>query len=93
MPNVLIRDMPADDLEEAKSAAAERGMSLQAYLRDIVHAQMVWRRRQATLAEIAESLRGQPSVSDEEQLAVLDAIDAAHAERAEQLATGRDRDS
>jgi hypothetical protein len=39
MPNVLIRDVPADDLDQIRSAAAARGMSLQAYLFEAVHAQ------------------------------------------------------
>ena len=86
MPNVLIRDVPAADLEQIRSAAAERGMSLQAYLRDAVHAQATHLRRRATLARTAERLRGRPGVPEGERRAVLDAIDDAHTERAGELA-------
>lgn len=86
MPNVLIRDVPAADLEEIRSAATDRGMSLQAYLRDAVHAQAAHLRRRAALARTAERLHGQPGVPEGERRAVLDAIDDAHIERADQLA-------
>lgn len=89
MPNVLIRDVPEDDLEQIRSAAADRGMSLQSYLRDAVHAQAIYLRRQATLAEAANRLRGRPRVPDNERQGVLDAIDEAHAERADRLSDGR----
>ncbi|GDY30064.1 hypothetical protein [Gandjariella thermophila] len=89
MPNVLIRDVPEDDLEQIRSAAADQGLSLQSYLRDAVHAQAVYLRRQAALAEAADRLRGQPSVPDDERQAVLDAIEDAHAERADRLSDGR----
>lgn len=82
MPNVLIRGVPDDDLDEIRSAAAERGTSLQGYLRDAVHAQAAYLRRQAALAATAERLRGRPDVPDDERRAVLDAVAAAHAERA-----------
>lgn len=85
MPNVLIRDVPADDLEQIRSAAAERGTSLQNYLRDAVHAQALYVRRQAALAEAAERLQGRPEVPAGERDAVLDAIARAHDERADQL--------
>ena len=85
MPNVLIRDIPADDLDQLRSAAAEQGTSVQSYLRDAVHAQAVYLRRQAALARTAERLRGRPEVPDDERRTVLDAITDAHAERAEQL--------
>ncbi len=85
MPNVLIRDVPADDLDQIRSAAAERGTSLQSYLRDAVHAQAVYLRRQAALARTAERLRDRAAVPAEERDAVLDAIDDAHAERADRL--------
>jgi hypothetical protein len=85
VPNVLIRDVPADDLEQIRAAAADRGVSLQAYLREAVHAQAAHLRRRAALARIAERLRGKPGVPEGERSAVLEAIDGAHAERAEQL--------
>ena len=40
MSDVLIRDVPADDLDQIRSAAAEKGTSVQNYLRDAVHAQV-----------------------------------------------------
>jgi hypothetical protein len=86
VPNVLIRDVPAADLEQIRSAAADRGMSLQAYLRDAVHAQATHLRRRAALARTTERLRGRPGVSEGERGAVLDAIDDAHTERADELA-------
>ncbi len=85
MPNVLIRDVPADDLEQIRSAAAQQGTSLQSYLRDAVRAQAVHLRRQAALTRTAERLRGRPDVPADERRAVLDAIADAHTERAEQL--------
>ncbi|MQA25532.1 MAG: hypothetical protein GEU94_08675 [Micromonosporaceae bacterium] len=60
-------------------------MSLQAYLRDAVHAQAAHLRRRAALARAAERLSGRPGVPDVERRAVLDAVDDAHAERGDQL--------
>lgn len=60
-------------------------MSLQNYLRDAVHAQAAYLRRQAALARTAERLRGRPEVPAEDRNAVLDAVEGAHAERADQL--------
>ena len=60
-------------------------MSLQAYLREAVHAQAAHLRRRAALARTAERLRGRPGVSESERSDVLEAIDEANAERAEQL--------
>ena len=85
MPNVLIRDVPADDLEEIRLAAAEQGTSLQGYLRDAVHAQAAHLRRQAALIRTAERVGELPQVPEEERHAVLGAIDDAHAERAARL--------
>jgi len=75
MPNVLIRDVPPDDLEEIRSAATERGTSLQAYLRDAVHAQAVYLRRQAALRRTAERLAGRPPASTADREAVIDAAE------------------
>ena len=61
-------------------------MSLQTYLRDAVHAQATHLRRRVALARTAERLRGQPGVPEGERRAVLDAIDDAHTERADELA-------
>ncbi len=85
MTNVLIRDVPADDLDEIRTAAAERGTSVQAYLRDALHAQAAYLRRQAALARTAGRLQGRSEVPDDDRSAVLDAIDDAHAERAGRL--------
>ncbi|MGH9091231.1 MAG: hypothetical protein ACRDZR_07635 [Acidimicrobiales bacterium] len=86
MPNVLIRDVPPDDLKEIRSAATERGTSLQTYLLDAVHAQAAYLRRRAALRRTAERLAGQPAVPDKARRAVFDAVDDAHAERADRLA-------
>jgi hypothetical protein len=85
MSNVLIRDVPAADLDQIRSAAAESGMSLQGYLRDAVHAQAAYLRRQVALTRTAERLDGRPAVADEERDAVLAAIADGHANRADQL--------
>ncbi len=85
MPNVLIRDVPDDDLDQIRSAAAMRGTSLQNYLRDAVHSQAAYLRRQAALARTAERLSGQTEVPAEERGAVLDAIADGHSERADRL--------
>ena len=87
MPNVLIRDGPASDLEQIRAAAAEEGRSLQAYLLEAVHDRAAQLRRRAALSRIDEHLRGRPAVSDDDRAAVLDAIDDAHTARAEQLGT------
>lgn len=86
MPNVLIRDVPDADLAEIRSAAAEQGTSVQRYLLDAVHAQAVYLRRQAALVAVAARLAGGADMSDDDRRAVFDAIDDAHAERADQLA-------
>lgn len=85
MANVLLRDVPADDLDQIRAAAAERGVSVQRYLRDAVHAQAVHLRRQAAIASTAEWLRGRPGVPDDERRAVLAAVAGAHDERSTQL--------
>lgn len=85
MPSVLIRDVPADDLDQIRSAAADAGTSLQAYLHAAVRAQAAYVRRQSALTRTAERLRGLPDVPADERLAVLDAIADAHSERADQL--------
>lgn len=85
VPNVLIRDVPIDDLAQIRAAAAQSGASLQAYLRATVQAQATYLRRQAALARTADRLRGRPDVPPSERAAVLDAIASAHLDRAEQL--------
>lgn len=85
MSDVLIRDVPADDLAAMRAAAAQQGTSLQSYLRQAVHAQAVHLRRQAALSQGAERLNDQPAVPDAERTAVLEAIDQVHADRADRL--------
>lgn len=85
MPDVLIRDVPEDDLAQIRSAAAERGTSLQSYLREALRMQAAYLRRQQALARTAERLHGRPAVPPAERRAVLDAVDEATAERADQL--------
>lgn len=85
MPNVLIREVPENDLDQIRSAAAERGTSLQAYLRDTVRAQAAYLRRQSALVETAKRLRGRRAVPAKERTKVLDSIRDAHTERAAQL--------
>lgn len=85
MPNVLIRDLAADDLALLRAAAAEAATSLQAYLRDALHAQATHLRRRDALERSARRLRALPAVPDGERGAVLDAIEQAHAARADQL--------
>lgn len=82
---MLIRDVPPDDLEQIRSAAYARGTSLQNYLRETVHAQAAYVRRQETLSRTAERLQGRPAVPDSEHDAVQDAVDLAQDERAERL--------
>ena len=90
MPNILIRDVPSDDLELIRAAATENRQSLQAYLCDALRMQAAHLRRRAALAQVADRLRGGAAVPDSERDAVLDAIDQAHDERASGLAAHHD---
>jgi hypothetical protein len=90
MSNVLIRDIPPEDLERIRSAAAERGDSLQGYLRDALHAQAAYLRRQDALARTRRRLRGRSPVPDEAREAAIDAADSAHAARADRLSGSRE---
>ena len=85
MSNVLIRDVPSDDLDQIRSAAAEKGIPMQSYLCNAVHAQAAYVRRQAGLTRTAERLGGRTEVPPDERKLVLDAIEDAHAKRADQL--------
>lgn len=87
MSNVLIRDVLPDDLDQIRAAAAEQGSSMQSYLRDAVHAQATYLRRQAVIARTAERLRGGSQVPESERDAVLALVNHAHHERADQLST------
>lgn len=92
MPNVLIRDVPAEDLEELRAAAVAAGEPLQARLLAAVRSQAVYLRRQAALAHIAERLTDQAAVPERERAAVLGSIAANHAARADQLAHATEAD-
>ena len=72
-------------LDQLRAVAAERGTSLQSYLRDAVHAQAVCLRRQAAIADTSERLRGQAEVPDSERDSVMVAVERAHQERTDQL--------
>lgn len=85
MTNVLIRGVDTEDLEQIRAAATTQGLSLQSYLRDAVHAQASYLRRQEALRNLAERLHGAPEVADDERAAVLAAIDSAHLQRADEL--------
>lgn len=85
MSNVLIRDVPTEDLERIRAAAAERGMSLQGYLRETLHEQARYLRRQEALERVATHLADRPAVPESERQAVLDEIDAEQASRGEEL--------
>ncbi len=85
MPNVLIRDVAPDDLDRIRSAAADRGTSLQSYLREAVHAQAAYLRRQEALERTVQRLQGRPGVADGERDAVIEAIEDAHGARSDQL--------
>jgi hypothetical protein len=89
VPSLLVRDVPEGDLEVLRAAAAANGRSLQAYMLDAVHAQAVHARRQDALKRASARLEGEPPVSDAARQAVLDAIEAAHGERAGELARDR----
>jgi hypothetical protein len=85
MASVLIRDVPAEDLDQIRSAAAAQGMSLQAYLLAAVHAQASHLRRREALNQTAARLQHQRAVDEQDRQAVLEAIDDAHADRGAQL--------
>ena len=89
MSNVLIRDVPTDDLEQIRAAASARGVTLQSYLLEAVRAQARFLRRQEALNHMADRLHGRVTVPEEERQRVLEAIEAAHTARAGALA---DRD-
>lgn len=90
MSDVLIRDVPSEDLDVIRSVAAERGMSLQAYLLSAVQMHAAHERRQQTLRALDHELSGRPPVSPDDRQSVLDAVDEAHARRADDLAAPRD---
>lgn len=58
---------------------------MQNYLREALHTQAAYLTRQEALARTAERLRGGDEVPDDERDGVLEAIAAAHTDRAEQV--------
>jgi hypothetical protein len=85
MASVLIRDVPAEDLDQIRSAAAAHGMPLQAYLLEAVHAQATHLRRREALDRTAARLQHQRAVDEQDRRAVLEAIDGAHTYRGARL--------
>ena len=88
---MLIRDVPDDDLEQIRSAAAAKGASVQSYLLDAVHAQATYLRRQASLIRTVQRLHGRPGVPADDRDGVLAAVDDAHTQRDDQLSGRRER--
>jgi len=89
MADVLIRNVPGEDLDRIRAAARAQGVSLQSYLRDAMGAQARYLRRQEALARTADRLHGRPGVTDEDREAVLAAIEDAHESRAGDLGGSR----
>lgn len=85
MSDVLVRGVPDHDLDLIRAAAADQGVSLQHYLRDVLRAQASYLRRRAALARTAERLRGSAEVPADERAAVLAAIAEAHEQRGDEL--------
>lgn len=85
MSSVLIRDVPAEDLQHIRAAASAQGVSLQSYLRDALLAQARFVRRQEALTRTAQRLEGLEGVPEGERQAVLEEIAAAHVERSNKL--------
>jgi hypothetical protein len=85
MASVLIRDVPAEDLDQIRSAAVAKGMSLQAYLLEAVHAQATHLRRREALDRTAARLQHQRAVDEQDRRAVPEAIDGAHTYRGARL--------
>ncbi|MGL5929324.1 MAG: hypothetical protein ACRCY8_10330 [Dermatophilaceae bacterium] len=91
MSTVLIRDVPDDDIDLIRSAAADRGLSLQRYLREAVQSHATYLRRQGALERTRQRLHGSRVVPDEERRAVLDDIDVDLRERAGEVDGRRPR--
>lgn len=74
MTDVLLRDVPEDELAELKTAAEAAGQSLQGYLRaDVVHAHVVYLRRVNAVAASARRLAGRRPLPDASRQAAWDA--------------------
>lgn len=74
MPDVLIRNVPPEDLQAIRDAAGEKGISVQAYLQEVMHAQAAYVRRHEGLARVSQRLDGRPPVREAERTAVLQTI-------------------
>lgn len=80
MTDVLLRDVPDDELADLKAAADAAGMSLQGYLRsDVVGAHVTYLRRISAIAATERRLANRRPLSD----AALDAALEAAADELE----------
>ncbi len=74
MSNVLLRDVPEDELTDLKAAAEAVGQSLQAYLRaHVIHAHVVYLRRLRAIAATEHRLTGRRPLPDSSREAAWDA--------------------
>lgn len=74
MSDVLLRDVPDDELAELKAAANAAGQSLQRYMRaNVVHAHVVYLRRLGALAAAEQRLAGRRPLPDDVREAAWDA--------------------
>lgn len=86
MSDVLLRGVPAEDLEPIRAAASAAGASVQSYLRDTVHAQAVHLRRRAAITAAGQRLQGRAPVPAAERHAVQETLDRAEVDRGDHLA-------
>lgn len=74
MSDVLLRDVPDDELAELKAAAEASSQSLQGYLRsDVVHTHVVYLRRLRAIAATERRLAGRRPLSNASRRAAWDA--------------------
>ena len=85
MTDVLIRNVAPEDMQVIREAAAERGISVQAYLHEGLHAQAMYVRRQNALARTKQRLEKFPEVAESERAAALEATAAENERRAQEL--------
>ncbi|HET8930395.1 MAG TPA: hypothetical protein VFN21_07050 [Acidimicrobiales bacterium] len=85
MSDVLIRNVPSDDLDLIRTAAAADGLSMQQYLMKTLQAQARFLRRRDTLEATAHRVREWADVTESERRAVLDEMAAQADERAAEL--------
>lgn len=72
--DVLLRDVPDEELAELKAAAAAANQSLQGYLRgEVVHAHVVYLRRLRAIAATERRLEGRRPLSTASRRAAWDA--------------------